>query len=220
MADVMYSSSSSLKFSNPKIPHPSVPPDPPPESLQDKLDHHDQCMNKTMNSENSPLGSNKDPHENTKHKSDDNTNPSLPNDGLIATLLPYLVNESNPDKTRSKNSRPTKPKPKKKADPALFEELFGPSCWPRFFNIKLKQNDDFILDEILLNDGHEVAMNKQYNGLRLVEVHSELASKTLRNWTENPPEDIEISEHHSLNYKFGTIVIPNDIECEGTDFLH
>ena len=201
--------------------HPKVPPDPPPVILQDRQDHHnDQCTDKTTNSENSPHGSNKDPHETVKHKPDVNTNSSLPNDGLIATLLPYLVNESIPNKSRSNNPRPTKPKPKKKADPALFEELFGPSCWPRFFNIKLKQNDDFILDEILLNDGHEVTMNKQYNGLRLVEVHSEHASKTLRNWTENPPEDIEISEHQSLNYKFGTIVIPNDIECEGIDFLH
>ena len=140
----------------------------------------------------------------------------------IATLHPYIAGNASPkaQKKKTQKSGFNKSFNQKKAENAIYEGIFGPSCWPRFFNVNLHKNDDFLLDELLLENGHYTTVNKQRNGLRLVEAHTRSASEMLTEWTTNPPEDMEIVINENLNHSYGTVIIPDDIECEGVDFLN
>ena len=60
-----------------------------------------------------------------------------------------------------------------------FDKIFGPATWPKFFSVELQKKDDFLLDNLLLEQGHDITLNKFNNGLRLIEVHTEDASNTL-----------------------------------------
>ena len=149
------------------------------------------------------------------------TNSNLPTGESIVTLLPYVGDNAGSNNFKNKTGKAgfNKHINKSRTEASVYEEIFGPSCWPRFFNINLKKNYDFTLDELLLESGHQITLNKQRSGLRLVEVHTKSASDTLINWTINPPENMEVGINENLNHTYGTVVIPDDIECEGVDYL-
>ena len=58
------------------------------------------------------------------------------------------------------------------------------------------------------------------DGLRLIEVHNKNASDTLKEWITNPPHNMAVTKNPNLNQVHGTIVVPEDIECEGLDFQY
>ena len=146
---------------------------------------------------------------------------ATPPGSSVITLEPYDLKVTNPVTIRKGKTLPVQGnKTRKQIASENFEKLFGPATWPKFFTIDLERKDDFLLDNILSEHGHEITLNKFKGELRLLEVHSESASMKLNEWITNPPENIQVNEHPSLNYSYGTIVVPYEIECEGLGFEH
>ena len=157
-----------------------------------------------------------------KDKSTETSKPDLPIGEHIVTLHPYMVGPKSSKQQKNDKNKPeiNRQTTIKNASSRIYEELFRPACWPRFFNVTLTNKDDFILDELMLKNGHNVTLNKMSDGQRLIEVHSKNASDTLKDWINNPPENMAVATHTTLNQVHGTVVVPDDIECEGLEFLH
>ena len=167
----------------------------------------------------SPSSTPVDDQSKTKLNTDTDSLPST-----VVTLEPYSFDASKPKPQRnhealSDSTSQRKAKNSKQLGAKAFDKIFGPLQWPRFFTINLKRRDDFLLDDLFLKNGHNITINKLSNGLRLVEAHTELASEALNEWVDNPPDNIEITVHQSLNSTYGTIVVPEEIEYEDEDFL-
>ena len=146
---------------------------------------------------------------------------SLPRDmpsSSMATIAPCSPTEKR--KAKPSGNQDMKKKNAKLANLQNFNKIFGSPNWPRFFLMHLDKQDDFLIDEILITHGHKITLNKVSSGLRLIEVHTEEASNMLSSWVGNPPENMKVSLHENLNHTYGTIIVPEDIESEGVDFLN
>ena len=81
--------------------------------------------------------------------------PTLPSGEHIFTLLPYKAGHDSPKiQKNNANKCEVKQTKKKTVSPKTYEELFRSPSWPRFFNVSLNNKDDFVLDELLLKNGH------------------------------------------------------------------
>ena len=116
-----------------------------------------------------------------KDKSKEISKPILPIGEHFVTLHPYMV---GPKSSKQQKNNKNKPEINRQATirnttSRIYEELFRPSCWPRFFNVTLTNKDDFILDELMLKNGHNVTLNKMGDGQHLIKVHSKNASGSI-----------------------------------------
>ena len=93
----------------------------------------------------------------------------------------------------------------------VLNTMFEPARWPKYFKVENRPHDDIDLQTYLRHEVGPVEMYHHTETTRIVEVHSEEQSSTMKSLLDTQSDSLMGNADESLNRSVGTVVVPSSV---------